>query len=83
MEGAKVKQDKSVDWRLGTLGCKSFSFVEHWADDPGKMLGVWFGSDPQIENNWIVDRIDALSGRSLPLKGRAGVVQVFMASVIT
>lgn len=89
--GAKIDLDKSIGLQLciwwGAM--PSDSIVGRWTDGSIKLLGVWFGSDLQLEKNWseatskVASLVQTWSGRCLSLKGRVDVVNVFITSVIT
>ena len=77
--GAKINREKSVGLRLGSWkGCTlPGPFI--WKDGPCKILGVWFGSDLQLEKNWskVLEKVVAATElwlrRRLSRKGRAEV----------
>ena len=50
---AKVNLDKSEGLRLGVWrGGVSLPGLFRWCDSLVRILGVWFGSDLQLERNW-------------------------------
>ena len=78
--GAKVNFDKSKGLWLGARrGSNTF---------PGPILGVWFGSDLQLERNWseVQAKVNAQVGiwlsRRLSLKGRAEACTVYVFPLI-
>ena len=51
--GAKVNFDKSEGLRLGGWrGRDNFPGPFRWNDGPVRIIGVWFGSDLQLDRNW-------------------------------
>ena len=51
--GAKVNFDKSKGFRLGAWrGSNTLPGPFRWSDGPIRILGVWFGPDLQLEQNW-------------------------------
>ena len=51
--GAKVNFDKSEGLRLGAWrGSVTLPGPFRWSDGPVRILGVWFGPDLQLEQNW-------------------------------
>ena len=78
MAGAKVNFDKSEGLRLGAWrGNNTLPGPFRWSDRPIRILGVWFGTDLQLEQNWaeVQAKVNAQVGiwlsRRLSLKGRA------------
>ena len=51
--GAKVNFDKSEGLQLGAWKRGSpLPGLFLWSDGPVRILGVWFGPDVQLEQNW-------------------------------
>ena len=75
--GAKVNFDKSEGLRLGDWGSNTLPGPFRSGDGPVRILGVWFGTDLQLEGNWseVQGKVNAQVGiwfsRRLSLKGRA------------
>ena len=60
--GAKVNFDKSEGLRFAAwTGSNTLPQPFHWSDGPVCILGVWFGSDLQLERNWseVPAKVDA------------------------
>ena len=87
--GAKVNFDKSKGLRLGAWrGSNTLPEPFRWSDGPVRILGVWFGPDLQLEQNWseVQAQVNAQVGiwfsRRLSLKGRAEACAVYVFPLI-
>ena len=87
--GAKVNFDKSKGLRLGAWrGSYTLPGPFRWSDGPIRILGVWFGPDLQLEQNWseVQAKVNAQVGiwlsRRLSLKGRAEACAVYVFPLI-
>ena len=87
--GVKVNFDKSESLRLGAWrGNDTVPGPFRWSDGPVRILGVWFGSDLQLERNWseVQGKVDAQVGtwlsRRLSLKGRVAECAMFVFPLI-
>ena len=87
--GAKVNFDKSEGLRLGAWrGSDTLPGPFLWGDGPVRILGVWFGPDLQLEQNWseVQAKVNAQVGtwfsRRLSLKGWAEACAVYVFTLI-
>ena len=87
--GAKVNFDKSEGLRLGAWrGSDTLPGPFRWSDESIYILGVWFGPDLELEQNWseVQAKVNAQVGiwlsRRLSLKGRARGCAVYVFPLI-
>ena len=87
--GAKVNFNKSEGLRLGAWrGSNTLLEPFRWSDGPVRILGVWFGSDLQLERNWseVQAKVNAQVGiwlsRRLTLNGRAEACAMYVFPLI-
>ena len=87
--GAKVYFDNSECWQLGAWrGSDTLPGPFRWSDGPVCILGVWFGSDLQLEQNWseVQAKVNAQVGiwlpRKLSLKGNVEVCAEYVFTLI-
>ena len=76
--GATVNFDKSEGLRLGAWrGSNTLPGPFRWSDGPVCILGVWFGPDLQLEQNWleVQAKVNALAFKEVVLKGKGGGVR--------
>ena len=87
--GAKVNFDKSEGLRVGAWrGSNTLPGPFRWSDGHVRILGVWFGPDLQLEQNWseVQTKVNAQVGiwlsRRLSLKGRAEAYPTYVFPLI-
>ena len=87
--GAKINFDKSEGLWLGAWrGSNTLPGPFRWSDGPIRILGVWFGPDPQLERNWldVHAKVNAEVGiwlsRRLSLKGWAETCAAYVFPLI-